>query len=263
MKATKLNFSIVTGLLVLAIAGCGGTTNNNVALSRSYQASDGTSSLSLHLTNVNNTTGGYNGSLLFDQGDGSDPESALITELRFDGTNVSFRATNELDNTDFAIFRGTATSAGLTGSWGNRSRTLTGGLPNTMTGTTQASKYSQAVVGQYTGTSRFIDPVTNRLVPVAITMNISTLTTPAAQVPELQRMTGDLAVTINGVRTTYQLAGSAEYGLFAFMSMTPGANANFTGFRLSLYEDTQDCAFRFPLGSSEKMIKLKKSNQNG
>ena len=212
---------------------------------------------------MSNTTGGFNGSLLFDQGDGSDPESALITELRFDGTNVSFRATNEVDSSDFAIFRGKVTADGLTGNWGSRSRTLTGGLPNTMTGTAQPSKYSQSVVGLYTGTSRFIDPVTNRLVPVAITMNISTLTTPAPQVPELQRMTGNLNVTINGVSTTYQLAGSAEYGLFAFMSMTPGANANFTGFRLSLYEDTQDCAFRFPLGASEKMVKLKKSNQNG
>jgi|GEM_PF-5129435 len=107
-------------LAAIIVAGCGGSSSNGRSthpLQAAFGFEEGEERLELVLDNTSLAQGGTQGFLAYMESDAAEPAFATVSNLKYDGSNVSFRVTNEEDPADAIDFAGTVDSAGLAGDW--------------------------------------------------------------------------------------------------------------------------------------------------
>lgn len=112
----KYSFAAPALGAALLLAGCGG---NGPApkgqLVSAYAAEADDLGYYLLLDNVSSPEDGIDGTMV--AYDGEELAFADVTEMKYNGTNLTFRIENLDDPTDWAIFNGHRTSAGIEGEW--------------------------------------------------------------------------------------------------------------------------------------------------
>jgi hypothetical protein len=110
-----LSPTVLVGL-ALSVAGCGGSSEGPKAtIASAYTAEMEDVGFTLVLDNVGTPEDGLDGTFVGYAGE--EMLFADVTDLKYNGTNLTFRATNIEDPSDWAEFRGTGDATGIEGDW--------------------------------------------------------------------------------------------------------------------------------------------------